>query len=463
MLFFLLFYTVRMKKILVLGAGKSATALINYLLQHAETHNWFVIVGDLDIDLAARKIGGRDRGKAIFFDVKDEELRNRCVAEADVVASVLPADLHFLVALDCLTHGKHLITPSYISARERGLDEDFKAKGLLFMGEIGLDPGIDHLSIMKTLADIKAQNGQLTAMRSFCGALIAPESDNNPWHYKFTWAPMNVVLAGQGTAQYITEGKPQYVPYNRLFEQIERYTVEDYGSFEGYANRDSLAYIAHYGVEGIPTFMRGTLRRGGYCAAWNALIRLGFTDNTLVIQQADKYTYADLLASFLPSVYKNNAKTIRQNTADFLRLPANDEILDKLAYLGFFEPNEPILLTKGTPAQLLCDLLTRKWQLSVNDKDMIVMLHQFDYTVGHEKRQLISSMVLTGQDEDNTAIAITVGLPMAMLVKLVATGKLQHLNGVHLPLQPEVYEPILNELAEYGIEFKEKLTDFSAN
>lgn len=448
-----------MKKILVLGAGKSATSLIEYLVKHADSNDWFITVGDLDVQLASRKIGGpHPRAKAIFFDVNDDSLRSSCVAEADIVASVLPADFHFLVALDCLAHGKHLITPSYISARERALDEDFKARGLLFMGEIGLDPGIDHLSIMKTLADIKAQNGQLTALRSFCGALIAPESDTNPWHYKFTWAPMNVVLAGQGTAQYLADGKLQYVPYNRLFEQIDRYEVAGYGAFDGYANRDSLAYIDHYGISGIPTFMRGTLRRGGYCAAWNTLVKLGMTDNNLLVQRANQYSYADFLASFLPTSHKNNGKSLRINTADFLHLSPDAEPLDKLAYLGLFDPNEPILLEKGTPAQVMCDLLTRKWQLSAGDKDMIVMLHQFDYAVQQKKMRLISSMVLIGQDEDHTAIAVTVGLPMAIMVKLVANEQV-NLTGVCLPLQESVYEPMLQELARNGIEFKESVTE----
>ncbi len=367
-----------MTRIFIPGAGKSATSLIAYLLQHAAQYDWYICIGDLDLTLAQQKAAGHARAKAVYFNVKDEVLCKQYVSNCDIVASVLPADFHYILALKCLKYGKHLITPSYVSAREWALHNDFQRAGLLFMGEIGLDPGIDHLSIMQILDDIRQKNGQLHTLRSFCGALIAPESDNNPWHYKFTWAPMNVVLAGQGTAQYLENGKPRYVPYNRLYSTIACYDVADYGSFDGYANRDSMPYIARYGVAGIQTFVRGTLRRSGYCAAWNALVQIGMTDNTLRLENTRQYNYTDLLESFLPPTAQGNK--LRDRLANFLQLSPNDPVIDRLAWLGLLD-NEPIQLNEGTPAQLLCDLLQRKWQLETGDKDMIVMLHQIDYQV----------------------------------------------------------------------------------
>lgn len=440
-----------MKNILVLGAGKSATALIEYLLEHAATYEWNITVGDMDPEIAAQKINGHTHGNAIFFDVKDLELLRQTVATHDIVASVLPAEFHYRVAQACIEFGKHLITPSYVSARERELDNEFREKGLLFMGEIGLDPGIDHMSVMRILHYIASENGKLNALRSFCGALIAPESDDNPWHYKFTWAPMNVVLAGQGTAQFLENGKIRYVPYNRLFSQVQRYEVEGYGTFEGYPNRDSLPYIQVYGVEGVRTFMRGTLRRGGYCAAWDAFVKIGLTDNNLLIKDVNDKCYSDLLSAFLPADPKRN---LRQRCADFLRLPTTAEPLNKMAWLGFFD-DEPILLEQGTPAQLLCDLLARKWTLKANDKDLIVMLHEFEYeTSDAKKHKITSTLALKGKDQEHTAIALTVGLPMAIMVKLVATNQIT-LTGVHIPISPEVYIQMLNELEELGIGFTE--------
>lgn len=441
-----------MTRIFIPGAGKSATSLIDYLLQHAEQYDWYVCVGDLDLALAQRKTKQHPRAEAVHFNVKEEALCDQYVSQCDIVASVLPADLHYILALKCLQYGKHIITPSYVNEREWALNDDFRRAGLLFMGEIGLDPGIDHLSIMEMLDEVRHKGGKLHALRSFCGALVAPESDNNPWHYKFTWAPLNVVLAGQGTAQYLENGKARYVPYNRLYSHVNRYEVSGYGAFEGYPNRDSMPYIDRYGVAGIDTFVRGTLRRDGYCAAWNALVQLGLTDHTLHLSHTNTYTYTDLLTSFLPTTAKG--ANLRERLANFLQLPTNDPSIERIAWLGFFD-HEPIQIEQGTPANLLCDLLQRKWQLQVGDKDMIVMLHQIDYYLGDQLHRRISSMVLTGNDEEDTAIARTVGLPMAMMVKLVATGQLASLAGVHVPLMPEVYQPILRELAQYGIGFIE--------
>ena len=444
------------KNILVLGAGKSATALIKYLLDNAAQNNWTLTLGDYDTALATRKINDHKYGKAVFFDVNDAHLRSNLVAKADLVISILPADFHYLVALDCLQHHKHLITPSYVAPREQALDTQFKEKGLLMMCEMGLDPGIDHMSLMKTLHDLRNKGAIITALRSFCGALIAPESDDNPWNYKFTWAPMNVILAGSGgTAQYLKNNKPKYIPYSRLFAITEIHPIEGYGEFEAYANRDSLPYIHKYGIEDIPTFVRGTLRRHGFCTAWNALVKLGLTDNQLLIDPAAKFTYHQLIVSFLPPLsIEEEDLTIQEQLASFLEIDSDNEIITKIQWLGLFA-NKLIPMNKPlTPAQILLALLEQKWELHPNDKDMIVMLHRFDYELQGKSKVLTATMVVKGTDPDHTAIAATVGLPMGIFAKMLLNNSIK-LSGVQIPIMPQVYEPILAELEQQGIVFIE--------
>ena len=444
-----------MKKILVLGAGKSATTLITYLLGNAKQHGWHITVGDFHIETAIQKIGGHECGTAIFFDVKNAELRAKCVQEHDIVASVLPAAFHQMVALDCLEYGKHIITPSYVSQENAALDKAFKDKNLLFMGEIGLDPGIDHMSMMRTLDEIKAKGANIKAVRSFCGALIAPESDNNPWNYKFTWAPMNVVLAGQGTAQYLKNGKPKYIPYNRLFSLTENYHIEGLGTYEAYANRDSLSYLDKYQLSQIPTFIRGTLRKEGYCEAWNTFVKLGLTDDNISIYNTEKLTYSDLIHAFLPSNYIEENPDVQTALAEFLHIGVASPIMKKLAWLGLFDKNNFIGQGPATPAKILHDLLIKKWALEEADVDMIIMLHKIDYELDGYNFSHTSTMVQKGEDAENTALAATVGLPMGMMIKLLLTTDLQ-LSGVQIPIMKEVYEPILKELEEYDVFFTDK-------
>lgn len=440
-----------MNKILVLGAGKSASTLIRYLLTQASTYNWEVIVADVSKETALQKIDGHAHGKALALDIKDEKARQALIAEAVIVLSVLPAQFHLLIAKDCLQFGKHLITPSYVSKEQKALDGDFKKANLLFMGEMGLDPGIDHMSLMKSVDELKKKGARLKAIRSFCGALITPESNTNPWQYKFTWSPMNVVLAGKGIAQYLRGGKPTFIPYNQLFQRYELHTIEEHGTFESYANRNSIKYIDKYGLQGVPTFIRGTLRNQGYCAAWNVLVQLGLTNHELVIHRTNCPTYNHVIAAFLPLNVAN--KPLAYHFADFLGLPREGKIMQQLLWLGIFE-KALIKREKGTPAELLYDLLIEKWKLKEEDKDMIVMLHKLDYELDGENKQLISSMIMTGEDNIHTALSQTVGLPMGIMAKLLLTTDVS-LRGVQIPLDATIYEPVLAELADYGITFKE--------
>lgn len=461
-----------MKNILVIGAGRSASSLIKYLLDHSQAEGWKVTVGDVVLDLVKQKTGDHSNARAIAFDINNEQQREEEIGRADIVISMLPATMHFNVAKDCVRLKKHMVTASYVSKAIKELDEEARNAGIILMNEIGLDPGIDHASAMKVIDHIKAEGGQLVAFRSYCGGLIAPESNDNPWGYKFTWNPRNVVLAGQGTAQYIEHGEYKYIPYNRLFTQTETISINGYGSFEGYANRDSLSYRKPYGIENIPTMLRGTLRMPGYCRAWNAFVKLGLIDESFIVDPQIT-TYRQLLEAFLPI---GNAST-RHKLMEFLEERTDSEVMQKLDWLGLFE-DEPIRLKNASPAQLLQDLLERKWKLREHDKDMIVMQHLFDYVpapaIGsgggqpeqeilellkpeYGKKRITSSLVVKGEDQVYTAMAKTVGLPAAIVTKYILNGKVK-LTGVQIPTVKEIYEPLLQELEAYGIRFHEEET-----
>jgi len=371
-----------MKKILILGAGKSTRALVDYLLEKAETLDWEITLGDLNLEMAKEKIDGHPKGKAVHFDILNEQMRADFVSRADVVASLLPAKFHILVAEECLKQGKHMVTASYVSDDIRALDEAYKAKGLLFMGEIGLDPGIDHLVMMEKLEEVRAKSDSIEAIYSFCGAIIAPESNTNPWHYKFTWAPMNVVLAGQGVSRYLNSNQVKFIPYRRLFSTLWERKVEGVGDFEIYANRNSIPYRKTYGVEEVPTLLRGTMRYKGFCAAWNAMIDLGLTDNTYKIDCTD-LSYSDFIKSFLPNQDVDN---VEATALQMLGADSDSEIAKQFDYLGLFS-DEKIPLKEASPAEVTLELLERKWKLDPTDKDMTVMIHEFDYTSNGRKEK----------------------------------------------------------------------------
>lgn len=436
-----------MKHILIIGAGRSSTALINYLIKTAEEQAWKVTVADSDINIAKAKTAHTDVAEGVELDVNDEAIRQDLIRDKDIVVSLLPAFLHPIVAKDCLLFSKHLVTASYLNEEIRNMEAEAISKGLLFMGEMGLDPGIDHMSAMKTIHEIKESGGELSAFYSYTGGLIAPESDDNPWSYKFTWNPRNVVLAGQGTAQYLNKGKIKYIPYNRLFSERKVIHVPELGPYDVYANRDSLPYRKLYGLNDIPTILRGTIRANGYCDAWNTLVRIGLTDDSFDLDLSTINTYGQLVESFILGSYPD----IKTGVANFLGLSVDDEIIRKLEWTELFS-DRPIRLKKATPAQALEDLLLDKWALKTEDKDMIIMQHQFEYELDGAEKKIVSSMVTKGEDAVNTSMAKTVGLPVAILVKLILQGKVT-LTGVHIPVMSEVYNPVLDELKDYGIDF----------
>lgn len=436
-----------MKNILIIGAGRSSTALINYLIKTAEDQTWKVTVADSDINIAKAKTNHSDVAEGVELDVNDEKTRQALIRDKDIIVSLLPAFLHPIVAKDCLLFSKHLVTASYLNEEIRSMEAEAMSKGLLFMGEMGLDPGIDHMSAMKTINEIKDHGGKLNAFYSYTGGLIAPESDDNPWSYKFTWNPRNVVLAGQGTAQYLNNGKIKYIPYNRLFSERKVIQVPELGPYDVYANRDSLPYRKLYGIDEVPTILRGTIRANGYCDAWNTLVRIGLTDDSFELDLDTIKTYGQLVESFILGSYPDT----KTGVANFLGLSKDDEIIRKLEWTELFS-DRPIKLIKATPAQALEDLLLDKWALKKEDKDMIIMQHQFEYELDGKHKKIVSSMVTKGEDNVNTSMAKTVGLPVAILVKLILQGKV-NLTGVHIPVMAEVYNPVLDELKDYGIDF----------
>ncbi|MDG1147448.1 MAG: saccharopine dehydrogenase C-terminal domain-containing protein [Crocinitomicaceae bacterium] len=440
-----------MKTILVLGAGLSASSLIRYLLENSIAHEWQVRIVDRDIDLVNAKINGHRNGIGLSFNALNADERKPEIEKADLVISMLPARFHLDVAKDCIDLKTNLITPSYISPEMRALDQDAKDAGIVIMNEIGVDPGLDHMSAMKIIDEIKSKGGKVTSFKSFCGGLVAPESDNNPWNYKFTWNPRNVVLAGQGGAAcFKRNNQYKYIPYNRLYRRLDHINVEGFGDFVGYANRDSLSYRATYGLEDIPTIFRGTLRRPGYCKAWDLFIELGMTDDTYTLINTKDLTPRKFLNSFLPY---NAEKTVEGKFKDFLR-PERLELYSRFEWLGLFDDKPLLEVENATPAQVLQKILVAKLSLDPQDKDMLVMVHQFEYELNNEKHAISSHMVNIGEDQMYTSMSNTVGIPAAICAKMILTGNLTT-KGVTLPVQKDIYTPILKELEAFDIRFVE--------
>ncbi|WP_440120822.1 saccharopine dehydrogenase family protein [Tenacibaculum sp. Ill] len=442
-----------MRNILIIGAGRSSSSLIKYLLDKSSEENLHITIGDVSLESAQSKVNNHSNATAIQLDVFNAEERSNAIQKADIVISMLPARFHIEVAKDCITYGKHMVTASYISDEMKALDEEAKAKGLVFMNEIGLDPGIDHMSAMQVIDRIKEQGGKMLLFESFCGGLVAPESDTNLWNYKFTWNPRNVVLAGQGGASmFIQEGTYKYIPYQKLFRRTEFLTINGSGKFEAYANRDSLKYRSIYGLEDIKTMYRGTIRKVGFSRAWNVFVQLGMTDDTYTIEDSENMSYRDFTNLFLAY---SPSDSVELKFRSYAKIDQDDLMWDKFLELDIFNPNKKVGLKNATPAEILQKILMDSWTLEAEDKDMIVMHHIFGYQYKEDKFQIESSMVIKGDDQTYTAMAKTVGLPVAMATVRILNGDITT-PGVQLPINKEVYEPILKELEDYGINFVEK-------
>ncbi len=440
-----------MKNIFLIGAGLSASTLINYLLENSEEHDWKLLVGDYSLETATKKINGHKNAKAIKFDVFNEDQRNEEVSKTDIVISMLPARMHHMVVESCIKFKKDMVTASYVSNELKAIKDEVDASGILILNEIGVDPGIDHMSAMKIIDIIKEKNGKIKAFRSYTGGLVAPKYDNNPWNYKFTWNPRNVVVAGQGSAaQIIVNGKYKYIPYHRLFKRISRTEVLDYGEFEIYPNRDSLKYRKTYGLENIPTMIRGTMRRPGFSRAWNIFVQLGATDDTYTIEDSENMTYRDFINSFLKY---DPVLSVEEKICKVFNIPEDSNIMYKFRWLGVFRKTK-IGLKNATPAQILQKILEEKWVFEEYDRDMIVMQHKFEYELDNKYFEITSSLVHEGKDYTNTAMSSTVGLPVGIAVKMILTGKIKA-KGIQVPVSKAIYEPVLEELKNYDIDFIE--------
>jgi len=440
-----------MKKILILGAGRSTAALVDYLSQQGQVYQWQIHLVDAAADVLEPYKDRYANVSVNTLDIFDTESQEHQIQSADLIISMLPARFHIHIAASCIKLKKHLLTASYIDEPVQQLETKIKEQDLVFLYECGLDPGIDHMSAMKCLDEIRGAGGQVTSFQSFTGGLMAPGSDDNPWRYKFTWNPRNVVLAGTGgTAQYIYRGIYKNIPHHQLFKRLTMVDIPNYGEFESYPNRDSLKYRELYGLYQAETVLRGTLRRPGFCSAWHAFVQLGLTDDSYLVRNVENMTYAEFTRSYLP-YSKDDLLT---NFSRYIGADISSETMQRIKWLGLFE-DKPIGLKHATPAQVMQHLLENKWKASTEDKDMIVMQHQIEYLLEDEHKKITSSLVTIGEIGNFSGMAKTVGYPLGIAAKLVLQNKIQQ-RGLMIPVHQEIYEPVLTELAQLGITFTEE-------
>lgn len=480
-----------LKNVLLFGAGKSATVLIDYLINEAQENKWQVTIADADLQLILSKTKQRSFSEAIQLNITDNERRRELISKSDIVISMMPPALHILIARDCIEYGKSLLTASYADDEIKSLENLVKEKGLLFLCEMGLDPGIDHMSAIQLIESIKKEGGIISSFKSHCGGLVAPESDNNPWHYKISWNPRNVVLAGKAGAIYKLGGNVLEEKYEQLFDDSRTVKLESENNitFSYYPNRNSLPYIDLYQLPDATTFVRTTLRYADFMKGWKNLIELHLTDETpayqtdgMTIQEffkqhLAKYGFNQWLDEKLSQQFSTvdqslkemeqliehakSAEDLENLKSDATILVANKMIaanltLKQLFYLGLNDTETFINKGLCSAADVLQFILEKKLVLSKGDKDMIVMLHEIEYSIGNQNHLVKSSLLVKGEDEVHTAMAKTVGLPLGIAAKLILNGTIT-LTGVHIPISKEIYNPVLEELKKYGVVFKERI------
>ncbi len=446
-----------MKQVLVLGAGLSTSYLVAQLLEDAERQDWFVTVGDLDQALAREAVGNHARGEAVRFDVNDAGVRSARIEHADVVINMLPAAYQDLVAWDCVNHGRHMISVSYRDQAVRDLDLDAKRKGVMLLCEMGLDPGIDHMSAMSLIQRLRDDGGRIVGFRSYGSGIPAPNQPQHPLRYVVTWDPRNVVMAGFEGAQYMEDGNIKIVPFHQVFNHTWNVDVDGIGPLEAYANRDSMSYMKSFGLEHVRTMIRGTLRYAGWSETWGTIVRLGLPNETLRIPQLADRTYAEVVEMFLPL----NAKgaPLEQRVATFLRISPTGGIMENLRWLGLFS-DERIGCKGDTAAAMLIHLLQTKLPLTPEMRDMVVLVHELDVEYPGDERpaELIrSTLVVEGEAGGGTAMARSVGLPVLIAVKLLLGGELS-LTGCLIPTHPAIYTPVLRRIESAGLRFTESRT-----
>lgn len=446
-------YLCTVQHVLIFGAGRSSLLLIEYLAQYCASTQLQLKVCDKDTGYARHHCKLQNPVDFIDLDIMDKEKLQTLLEDAKLVISLLPAALHIHIAELCAIHRKHLATASYISDEMKQLDEAARANGLVFLNECGLDPGIDHMSAMKMMDAIRDDGALITGFESYCGGLMADGSDgDNPWKYKFTWNPRNVVVAGQGApAQYMEDNQLKLIPYHQLFKRVEPFNIGGYGTLEGYPNRDSLKYREVYNLNSVRDMIRGTLRKPGYCDAWQVLIDLGMTDDHTLLEFNAGTTLKTWLESYLPMSDGGIVDRLKNYTG------CSNEAISRIEWLGLFG-DEDLPVFKGTSAQILEELLKQKWKLEEDDRDLVVMLHRIKFVKDGQRCTRLATMVLEGDNNTHTAMAKTVGLPLAIGCMLILEGKIQG-RGVLAPVTSEFYEPILAELETFGISFRESEED----
>ena len=439
-----------MNNILILGAGRCSGAMIDYILEESLKNGWYVTVGDMDPDVANKKIKNHPNGRGTWLDVTKVNDRRDLINRTDVVVSLLPAHLHLEVAHDCIKLNKQFITSSHISHELYRLGDEARDRELIYTGQMGLDPGIGHMMARKQLDELREKGATITSFRSYTGGLVTPEAlKNNPWKYKFTWNPRNSVLMGQGTSQYLENKKLKNIPYYNLFESYHSVDVAGVGSFEAYPNRDSLLHKEVYGLEDIPSVMRGTLRYPGFCDGWNALVKLGLTDGSYPILNAKNMSFHEWIDAYVSS---EPGSSVKDRTAHKLGKYATSKVMKQLEWLGLFRKKK-INFRTATPALLLEKLLLAKCELEEEEKDLVLIQLEYEYKLNGAKKKLISTLKMEGKNAQETAIAKYIGLPIAIFVKMVMNGTIKD-TGINVSMKKEIYTPVLEELEAHGIVFK---------
>jgi len=430
-----------------LGAGFVAGPFVRYFLGKPD---YKVRVGDLDLKKAQRIVKAHPRGEALRLDLRDEASLSKEILESDIVVSLVPYAFHPFIAKLCIRLKKNMVTTSYAGEPIKSLDEEAQKSEIAILNEVGLDPGIDHMEAARIIHEVKARGEQILGFSSYCGGLPAPDANNNPFGYKFSWSPRGVLLAGKIAARYLKDGQQVFVPSDSLFGHPAMISIEGLGEFEIYPNRDSLPYIKLYGIPETKTLYRGTLRYPGWCKILEKISQLGLLDETE--KNLKGLTYREFMKVQLGTAPE---KDIRKALALRLDIEPESDIIHRLEWLGLLG-EYPIPLDRGSALDILETRMLAKLRYQPGESDMIVLRHDFLTTSpGSKKQKIISTLVNYGIPNGDSAMARTVGLPAAISTRLILEGKIRA-KGVLIPVQPEIYEPVLDELREHGIVFKQE-------